>query len=65
MKCYHGEILKIGTPIIISYIHKLFNLALKQGFPTLWTQSLIIPIFKSGDKNDPSNYRTIMITPQA
>ena len=35
----------------------------KQGFPTPLTQSLIIPIFKSGDKNDPSNYLTIMISP--
>ena len=34
-----------------------------QGFPTPWTKSLIIHIFKSGDKNDPSNYQTIMITP--
>ena len=35
----------------------------KQGFPTPWTQSLIIPIFKTGDKNDPFNYRNIMIIP--
>ena len=34
----------------------------KQIFPTPWTQSLIIPIFKSGDKNNPSNYRNIMIS---
>ena len=26
-------------------------------------QRLILHIFKSGDKNDPSNYRTIMISP--
>ena len=58
-----AEILKIGGPVLIPHIHKLFNLAVKQGFPTPWTQSLIIPIFKSGDKNDPSNYRTIMIIP--
>ena len=38
-------------------------MAFKKGFPTPWTQSLIIPIFKSGDKNDPSNYRSIMIIP--
>ena len=45
------------------HIHKLFNQAAKQGFPKPWTQSLIIPIFKSGDTNNPSNYRTIMISP--
>jgi hypothetical protein len=26
-------------------------------------QSLIVPIFKNGDRNVPSNYRTIMISP--
>ena len=36
---------------------------IKQGFTTPCTQSLSIPIFKSGDKNDPSNYRIIMISP--
>jgi hypothetical protein len=60
---YQEEILKIGGPILIPYIHKLFNLIVKQGFPKPWTQSLIVPIFKSWDKNNPSNYRTIMISP--
>ena len=57
------EILQIGGSVLILHIHKLFNIAVKQGFPTPWTQSLIIPIYKSGDKNDPSNYQTIMISP--
>jgi hypothetical protein len=26
-------------------------------------KSLIVPIFKNGDRNIPSNYRTIMISP--
>ena len=60
---YQAEILKIGGHVLIPHIHKLFNLAVKQGFPTPWTKSLIIPIFKSGDKNNPSNYQTIMISP--
>ena len=60
---YQEEILEIGVPFLIPHIHKLFNLAVKQGFPTPQNQSLIIPILKSGDKNDPSNYPTIMISP--
>jgi hypothetical protein len=44
---YQAEILKIGGPILIPHIHKLFNLATQQGFPKPWTQSLIVPIFKS------------------
>jgi hypothetical protein len=63
IKGYQDEILKIGGHILIPYIHKLFNLAVKQGFPKPWTQTLIVPIFKSGDKNISSNYSTIMISP--
>jgi len=57
------EILKIGGPVLIPHIHKLFNQEVKQGFPRPWTESLIIPILKSGDTNNPSNYWTIMINP--
>jgi len=63
IKGYQDEIFKIGGPILIPHIHKLFNLAVKQGFPKPRTQSLNVPIFKNGDKNIPSNYRTIMIIP--
>ena len=58
---YQVEILKIGGHVLIPHIHKLFNLSVKKGFPTPWNQILIISIFKSGYKNDPSNYHTIMI----
>ena len=60
---YQAKILKIGGLVLIPHIHKPFNRVVKQGFPTPWTQSILIPIFKSGDKNDPSNYQTIMIIP--
>ena len=63
LKATKGKILKIGGFVLIMQIHKLFNLAVKQGFPTPWTQILIIHFFKSGNKNDLSNYRTIMIIP--
>jgi hypothetical protein len=59
---YQAEIFKIGGPILIHNIHKLFNLAVKQGFPKPWMQSLMAPIFKNGDRNIPSSYRTIMIS---
>jgi hypothetical protein len=48
---------------LILQIHNLFNLAIKQGFPKPWTQILIVHIFKSGNKRNPSNYMTIMISP--
>ena len=60
---YQAETFKIGGPILIPHIHKIFNLAVKKGFPKPWMQSLIVPIFKNGEKNIPSNDRTIMINP--
>ena len=49
---YQSEILKIGAPVLIPYFHTLFNLAVKHGFPKQWNQSLVVPIFKSGDKDN-------------
>ena len=43
------------------HIMEIFNTIIKQGFPRDWKTSLAIPLFKSGDINNPSNYRTIMI----
>jgi hypothetical protein len=59
---YLAEIFKIGGSILIPHIHKLFNLAVNKGFPKPWMKKIIVPIFKNGDKNIPSNYRTIMIS---
>ena len=36
--------------------------AIKQGFPNDWLMNLIKPIFKARDKNQVSNYRTIMVS---
>ena len=41
----------------------IFNNIIQQGFPTDWKTSLAVPLFKSRDVNDPSNYRTIIINP--
>jgi len=60
---YQVEILKIGARILIPHIQKLLNQVVKQGFHKPWTQCLIIPNFKNRDTNNPSNYRTIMISP--
>ena len=42
---YQAKKFKIEGPILIPHIHKLFNLAVKQGFPKPWMQSLIVSIF--------------------
>ena len=43
---------------------KLFKLSLSQGiFPDVWKRANIIPIHKKGDVSDPSNYRSVSLTP--
>lgn len=40
----------------------LFSLSLATGnFPDVWKRAYVTPIFKSGNKSDPSNYRPITI----
>ena len=54
--------LKTGSPHLKSSIYKLFNHILSGGyFPQSWRKGVITPIFKSGDKQDPANYRGICI----
>lgn len=47
----------------LSYpIHKLFTKSLSSGvFPDLWKFSLLMPIFKKGNKSEVTNYRPICI----
>ena len=43
--------------------HKLFNIVLNLGIVNKnWFSGLITPIFKSGVRNDPSNYRGICVS---
>jgi len=58
-----AEYLKWGSNILAHHITKKSNHIIQQGLPTDWTTSLAIPLFKSGDINNPSTYRTIMINP--
>jgi hypothetical protein len=41
---------------------KIFNVILKTGiYPKSWKESFTIPIYKSGDKNYPNNYRGVSL----
>ena len=43
-------------------LEKLFNLILQSGtFPTSWSKRIITALHKSGNKDDPSNYRGIWL----
>ena len=53
-----ARMLKETATSIAPSVTNLFNLSLKSGcFPTLWKLSHIVPIPKSNDHTNPSNYR--------
>lgn len=55
--------IKASQNSLIPIYKKLFNLILISGiFPDNWCQGLITPIFKSGEKKDPNNYRGICVS---
>ena len=57
-----NEILKNASIVVAPLLCKLFNAVLDSGFfPEQWSQALIIPIHKKGDKNDMNNYRGISL----
>ena len=52
-----------SLPTLLAVYHKLFNTVLNLGtVPKNWCNGLITPIFKSGVRNDPSNYRGICVS---
>ena len=56
--------LKATGTSIVTPVTKLFNKSISTGcFPTMWKQSNIVPIPKSGDKGNPTNYRPISLLP--
>jgi hypothetical protein len=57
-------IIKISKPFIISPIINICNKMLAQGiYPERLRFSLIKPVYKSGNKSAPSNYRPISLLP--
>jgi hypothetical protein len=58
-----GELFQAAAGTLKRYIYMLFTLVWnQQTCPTSWCKSVICPIFKKGDPEDPSNYRPICLS---
>jgi hypothetical protein len=57
-----AELIKAGGRTIRSETHKLINSVWNKGeLPEKWKESIVVPIYKKGDKTDCSNYRGISL----
>ena len=57
-----AELFKEGGGNMCCQIHKLINsIWNKEELPEEWKQSIIVPIYKNGDKTDCRNYRGISL----
>nr|CAD2181022.1 unnamed protein product [Meloidogyne enterolobii] len=57
------KIIKNSYLILAPYLLDFFRISLDEGkIPNIWKKSIIIPIFKKGDKSNPENYRPVSIT---
>jgi hypothetical protein len=57
-----AELIKAGGSKICSEIHKLIiSIWNKEQLPDQWKESIVVPVYKKGDKTDCSNYRGISL----
>lgn len=58
------KFIKDGFLVIGPLLHTIINTSIATNtFPTAWKQSIIKPLFKSGNTSSPSNYRPISLLP--
>jgi hypothetical protein len=58
-----AKFLKSEVELLAPHIKGIFNRVIHDDFPGEWTTSVVIPLFKNGDINNPSNYHTINVNP--
>ena len=59
----NNQMIKNSVTVLYPVYHKLYNLILQSGiYPDAWSEGLITPIFKSGTRSDPNNYRGICVS---
>ena len=59
-----NKVVKEIIPFILTPLTHIFNLSLETGIvPHIYKTAKVIPIYKSGNKSDPNNYRPISLLP--
>ena len=59
-----NKLLKIAADVIAPSLTAIFTASINTGiFPQEWKESRVSPVYKSGARNDPSNYRPISVIP--
>ena len=57
-----GELLKHAGHLAVDFLVKFFNVLFDRGiYPDSWTESIIVPLFKKGNQNEPNNYKGISL----
>ena len=55
--------LKNAADVVVNFFVKQFNEIFDKGiYPENWTDSIIQPLYKKGNPNDPNNYRGISLS---
>ena len=59
-----NRLLKIAADVVAPFLKAIFTASTNTGiFPQEWKESRVSPVYKSGARNDPSNYRPISVFP--
>ena len=59
-----ARLLKDGADALATPLALLMNRSINEGsIPASWKHAIVTPVFKSGSKSDPSNYRPISVLP--
>ena len=57
-------VLKELSDVLAYPLSRIFQASMKKGvFPQQWKTALVVPVFKKGDKTNPSNYRPVALLP--
>ena len=57
-----SEVFSYSAPCVLHFLTEYFKKLFNTGtFPSEWSESVILPLYKKGDFNSPNNYRGISL----